>query len=293
MAGGQAIEGAKRGVLFQVDPFQVQLAGIDFEVGADDPMYANALRNKEPVDPALIDSVMRNGIILAIATTKRGEAVVALDGNQRVRAAREATLKLQAVNPKESIVVPCQTPRRGENDAKTSEVMIAANEIRRDNGTLVKAELAVLHLNRWGGNFKEAAKAFGISENQYRLLLKLNEAAPAVKKAVETGRIGTSAAMEIAGLPKEEQAERLEETIAAGGTVDVAKNVKRKAQGTTKTSRPSTSLLKALWKKRKDEAVTGDLDDGFIECLGWILGEMEAGEISGLTEAIDAVESEE
>jgi ParB-like chromosome segregation protein Spo0J len=296
MAGGQAIEGAKRGVLFHVDPLDVCLPGIDYKCGQEDPSYNP--RNFDPVDLGLVDSIMRLGVLQPIGVIKRdhfGKPIVQY-GNQRVRAAREANERLRAAG-KPLILVPCQSPLRGFDDAELSEAAIAENEHRRESSPLAKCELAAQHLKRRGGDFKEAAKAFNMSESGFRSLIKLKEAAPSVKKAIEKGKIGTSAAIEIAGLPIEEQEARLEQVVAAGGTVAQAVKVVREAKGTSKTARPGTALLKAIWKRRKSAAVIGKFDsnfgEGFLDCLGWVLGELQADDVDGLAEAIDALEAGE
>src|SRR3954471_14130892 len=95
MAGGQAIEGAKRSVLFTVDPdTDLQVPGIDFECGPEDPLYNP--RNQDPVDEMLVESIMRNGVLEPIGTVKRERGIVVHFGNQRTRAAREANKRLRA-----------------------------------------------------------------------------------------------------------------------------------------------------------------------------------------------------
>jgi ParB family chromosome partitioning protein len=293
MAGGQAIEGAKRGVLFQVAPEDVVLAGIDYETGPEDVAYNP--RNTMPVDEGLVESIMRLGVLQPIGVIKGrngSSQPVVLFGNQRVRAAREANVRLKAAG-KPLVLVPCQSPLRGFEESELSEAAIAENEHRRETTALAKSELAGLHLKRCGGNFKEAAKAFGVSDNHFRQLIKLKEATPTVKRAIEAGKIGTSAAMEIATLPPDEQADRLEEVIEAGGTVEEAKRVRQKAQGTSKTSRPGLALLRKIWAASQKGEVHRDLPDAFEQAIGWILGELMAEDVDGLSETIDMIENEE
>jgi hypothetical protein len=137
MAGGQAIEG-KRGVLFQIDPKDVDLAGIDYQSGPEDAAYNP--RNKDPVDEAMIESIMRLGVLEPIGVIKvpHRQKPVVLFGNQRIRAAREANQRLKAAG-KDPVTVSCLSPLRGFDQAELSEAAVAENEIRRESSPLVKS----------------------------------------------------------------------------------------------------------------------------------------------------------
>jgi ParB family chromosome partitioning protein len=291
MAGGQAIEG-KRGVLFQIDPKDVDLAGIDYQSGPEDAAYNP--RNKDPVDEAMIESIMRLGVLEPIGVIKvpHRQKPVVLFGNQRIRAAREANQRLKAAG-KDPVTVSCLSPLRGFDQAELSEAAVAENEIRRESSPLVKSEMAALHLKRCGGNFQQAAKAFGCSDQYLRQLIALKEAAPEIKKAITAGKIGSSAAIEIASLPAAEQPKRLEEVVKAGGTVAAAKATVNKAKGTTKTARPGPALLKSIWAVRRKSEFTDKISGDAWDVLGWVLGELEAKDVDGLDDLIDALEGED
>lgn len=290
MAGGQAIEGAKRSVLFQVDPESVELQGIDYSSGPEDPCYNP--RNKESVDEALVESIMRLGVLEPIGVVKSGDKIRALFGNQRVRAARQANYILAALG-KPTILIPCLTPLRGFSDDELSEAALAENEIRRATGALARSELASIHLKRKGGDMSEAAKAFGMRIDQFKALINLKEAVPEIKAAVKAGKIGTTAAIEIASLPKEDQPKRLEEVMSSGGTIWAAKETVKKAKGQLTTTKPGRGLIKSVAKAMDDgktlRGEDGAWDAGFVDALAWVLGKITANDIEGMPELIEEV----
>ncbi len=296
MSGTQAIEGAKRSVLFTVDPStDVALQGIDYASGAEDVCYNP--RNQEPVDEALVESIMRLGVLEPVGVVKNLGRIVVLFGNQRVRAAREANRRLKAAG-KEPIRVPCMTPVRGATEAELGEMALAENEHRQETGPLAKAEMAAIQLRRCGNDIGTAAKAFRLSDQGFRNLLKLREAPEAVKELVREGKVSATAAIELADVPVEKLAEVVKGFGDGGGTVEKAKDARKKAQGTRKTGRPSIALLKDLAgsedAKQEMMLTIGEVDnrfaDGFFECVQWIIGELTANDVDGLTSALEALD---
>lgn len=256
-----AIPQAKRTDLFYVMPNDVVLPGIDYECGSEDPLYNP--RNKYAVDQSLVTSIARLGVLEPIGVVKRGELLVVAYGNQRVRAAREASKERE-----EAIRIPCLSPRRGDDEATLSEVTIAENECRRESTALVKAEKAAIHLRHCGGSIKEAARAFGLSPQSFSQLLKLNEATSAVKSAVKSGKISANAAIELAQIEPSEQSAKLEQVIASGGTVDAAKTERRKSENKTGTGVPTKAEIRKLLAAEA-------LNEVAAEVLHWVLGETD------------------
>ena len=254
-----AIPHAKRTDLFYVSPNDVVLPGIDYECGSEDPLYNP--RNKYAVDDSLVTSIARLGVLEPIGVVKRGELLVVAYGNQRVRAAREASKGRD-----EPIRIPCLSPRRGDDEATLSEVTIAENECRRESTALVKAEKAAIHLRHCGGSIKEAARAFGLSSQSFSQLLKLNEATKDVKAAVKSGKISANAAIELAQIAPAEQSANLEQVLANGGTVDAAKTERRKVENKTGTGVPTKAEIRKL-------LASDFLDYVGKEVLYWVLGE--------------------
>jgi hypothetical protein len=64
-------------------------------------------------------------------------------------------------------------------------------------------------------------------------------------------------------------------------------------EGTSKTSRPSLALLRKIWAASKTQEVHRDLPDAFEQAIGWILGELMAEDVEGLSETIDMIENED
>jgi ParB-like chromosome segregation protein Spo0J len=281
-----AIEGASRANLFYVDPDDFTLPGIDYECGPDDPHYNP--RNKMPVSEELVISIMRLGVFTPVEVTKteNGE-LVPVFGNQRIRAAREASRRLKA-SGKPGVKVPTKSPLKGAENGEIVEIAIAENEIRQESPAMVKAEMAAQILRHQGGNMAEAAKAFGLTLPNFKALLSLRESSAELKSAVTKGRVSASAAIEIAKLPRAEQPVRLEQIIAAGGTADIARTAVRQAKGRADRSRPTPALLRNLTKKRAELPLKCAANDAFWMAVGWVLGDLDARVVPGLSDAIKA-----
>ncbi len=286
MSGKQAIDGAKRLNYFSISPERVQLWGIDYQSGPEDPAYNP--RNKQPVDMGLVDSIMRIGILEPIGVIKGADDNLrVIFGNQRVRAAREANKRLAEMG-RDLVEVPCLSPLRGYSVDELSEAAVAENEHRKESNALVKCEMAGVHLKRKNGNIAEAAKAFNLGEQQFKNLLLLKESAAEVKAAVLSGKLSSTAAIEIASLSHDKQIAALTTVVAAGGTVDSAKTTVKKAKGKSSKGKPTSQQMKAILAAKND-TVGNDLkfDEGFRAALAWVVGDIPAKNVKGLSGLLD------
>jgi len=288
-----AIEGATRGNLFYVYPEDINIPGIDYECGPGDILYNP--RNLMDVSEELVTSIIAIGILEPIGVKKDADGLLhVVYGNQRVRAAREANNRLTEAG-QERIKVPCLPPIRGNTEDEIGEMKIAENEIRKESSPLVKAEEAALQLRRKNGNIKEAARAFGVTEQYFKELLTLREASPEVKEAVQNGELSAGAAAEVAKLSPAKQKERLRTVIKEGGTIGAAKHNVKKATGKAAEGKPSTALLKELVELRSAGDVLGAkktgilADDGFWTALAWVTGTLKTEKVKGLKELVDHV----
>jgi len=170
-----------------------------------------------PLDEAMVLSIMAGGIYEPIVVRKNGEhkgkpIVEVVDGKQRVKHAREANRRLKAAG-KEAVLVPA-VRRRGE-DADLFGVMVSANDIRRDDGPLVRARKCARYM-AFGRTEQQASVTFGVTVTTIRSWLELLECSKEVQGAVEKGEMPASVAVKLAKLPREEQPAVLEKLKAEG-----------------------------------------------------------------------------
>jgi ParB family chromosome partitioning protein len=218
-----------------------------------------------PLDEGLVRNIMVNGVIEPVVVNKAPDGVLVVDGRQRVRAAREANKRLEKEG-KEPLRVPCVL-RRG-TEADLFGVSISANENRQDDTPLGRAEKANRLLNM-GRSEDEVAVAFGVSTQCVGNWIKILSTCAPVRKAVESGKIAAQAAIEMAGLPVEEQKTLLEEAVKAGtnGKRVSAKSIKDKVAKKTGKEIVRLKTRKQIETKLKEKG----LDKEFRKALRWVL----------------------
>lgn len=165
---------------------------------------------------AMIRSVMRKGVLLAVIVRKNGEdsktgkaIVEVIDGRKRVMAARIANHRLKEEGG-EQIRVPA-TRKRGD-DADLMEIMITTNEVRADDEPMVKAKKLQRYLDL-GRSLEDASVVFGTTVATLKTYLALLDCHVDVQKALEKGRIGVTHAKMISAMPQAEQQRKLAELL--------------------------------------------------------------------------------
>lgn len=269
---------AKRGNLWQFDPAALVIIGVDTEDGPEHELWDE--RNKLAIEPTMVTNIMAVGVKQTVTIRKvtvdgekRAEVV---DGRRRVLHARAANEKL-AEQGEPTVIVPCILESGDEEHVQN--LSISLNEIRKDDGILVKAAKCMRLLSRNGGDKKLAAQMFGVSTTTIKNWTKLVELAPAVKKAVENGQISASAATQLHGMEKSEQVDALEkmtkEAKASGKKKATTKTAKGAASG--KSTTPGKRVLMSMIE---DEENDGKLDPAVVFGIKLALGEHVPGESS-------------
>lgn len=127
-----------------------------------------------------------------------------VDGRGRVRRARRANL-LRKKRGEPLISIQCVTQRA--TGTNLMGIMIAANEVRQDDGPLVKLEKAKRFMAR-GVSEADAAVTFGLDLDYFRLLLAYDDAAtPEVKEAVSGGEMSATAGIALVQTAKSDEAQ--------------------------------------------------------------------------------------
>lgn len=266
---------ASRGNLWQFDPKDLVVIGIDTKDGPEHELWDE--RIKLPLDEGMIVNFMAIGVKSTVTIRKNpatGKAEVA-DGRRRVLHGREANKRLKKLG-EPLIKIPCALETGDESHMAT--VAIALNEIRVDDGTMVKAAKAIRLLNRNGDDHKAVAIAFGVSTQTIKNWIKLVELAAPVRKAVERGQISASAATALHAMEKDEQVEALEKltkAAKASGKKKVGGKAAKKAAGKA-TTIPKRVLLKLI----TDEETKDKLEPEVIYGIKLAIGDHLPGENS-------------
>lgn len=184
-----------------------------------------------PLDEAKVLNVNLLGVLETILVTRVGDVLVVLEGRQRVRWARAAN-KLRAARGEPLLLVKCDPVRAAATDpALALAVMIAGNEVRTDDNINVKIDKLKRMMAR-GVDVHTAAAHFGKPVGVIESWLRFDDnAIDDVKRAVEAGQLALSAGKSIAGLPREQQREALQQLAekASNGKIS-ARNATRAAK---------------------------------------------------------------
>lgn len=237
------LEATKFSIL-KMDPFKVLVVGIDFG-GPGDPGYDE--RVKLPLDPMMVQSIKKWGVVRTILARKDGDRFVAVDGRRRIMHARAANLELQAENPSvtadQLIRVKVELVRNDEVGLMaTSRV---ANAYAVKDNPITNAKHAQQMLDK-GADMPTVALAFGVSVQSVGDWLKLLDVAPEVAAELEKGMLTANAAIELSGVPMAEQVKILQKV----------RDEAMPARG-SKPGKVSTSAVTAAVRDAKTQNGTG------------------------------------
>jgi ParB family chromosome partitioning protein len=235
MGSKVAFANAKRANLFRIDPAELVLI-----VDTDHPLYDE--RVHLPVEESLVRNIAVYGVIEPVIVAKLGDQPVVVDGRQRVKAAREASDRLEKEG-RERIMVPCFM-RRGNAEALFG-VSISANEHRKDDSPLGKSD-KLLRLLAIGRTEEDCADIFGVSGQTIANWLVLAELPNAIKDAVDRGVLSATAAASLHGLDHKACKTALASLIAAGAKPGKRASKRKVAQTTGKVTYKFRSKADAI-----------------------------------------------
>lgn len=262
-----ALMPAKRGNLYQLDPNEPYIIGLDTKDGPEHELWDE--RIKLPLEESMIVNIMAIGVkeTCLVRHNKAQGRYEVVDGRRRIMHAREANKRLKKAG-EELVYVPCML--EAGDEAHMAGVAISLNEIRKDDSTLVKAEKCMRLLQRNGNDHKAAAIRFGVSVAAIKNWAKVAELTPKVKKAVASGEISASAAAELHGLEKEEQIAKLDKLVGvakATGKKKATTSSAKKEAG-KRTSVPKRVLLKIVQDEELSSGVEPEVIFGIKLALG-------------------------
>lgn len=228
---------APRGTFFWLDPDdpRLKVIGLDTDDGPDHPLYDD--RIKRPLDPNRVKNFAFYGCRKPISVRVVGDEYHVVDGRGRVRYSREVKSLQTASGETETIRIPAIVAKG--DDADLFGVSRALN-LHDTDGPLTNAKNAQRML-AMGRTIAEVAVSFGVSEQTIRNWeTLLNNVAPEVLSQVIAGEITGTAAIQLAPIPKQEQAAALEEIKSevkeTGGKVTVERAAKKAREKTGKAA---------------------------------------------------------
>ena len=199
-----------------------------------------------PINDGLVRSIVATGFHSTIEAFKDGEKIVVIDGRQRVRAAIKAN-EIRREKGQEPVSVRVQLKKATE--AELFAVQLLLNENRQEDSDLTRAK-NLSRMIAFGVTEESAGAAIGLSPARTKQILALLDLSSPVQKAVEAGKISTTAAVQLVKLERAAQTIELEKLFAESGgkRVRVRQTTKavKKVRGKDGQDPPSRKQILAL-----------------------------------------------
>lgn len=255
----QALAGTRMNA-FGMDPWELVIIGLDTKHGpGEHPLYDDRIKNE--LRESLVRNVMVYGVIEPVIIRKDGDVPEVVDGRQRVRAAREATRRLEREGA-EGVLVPTMV-KRGE-DSKMVGISISLNELRQENSPLQKARSASRFLDLGQGE-QDLSDAFGVSTTTISTWLKLVDLSTEVQALIESGEVSATVAVQRChGKPRKEQLAALRK----GGKTKLGR-----------PSGPSRPTLRKVVTELDGLVENGGFHPEFLRAIRFVLGEVSPEEV--------------
>ncbi len=277
----------------KADPFYDPRAEITFDhpkmqyvieslmATANDPKYRGC-GNYSPIP------IRKNG-----KDSNGDDVYEALDGRQRIKAAREINRRYREMG-KEEILLRCiYMPVVEEKDFFT--VMATQNECRIETPPSMLAIQIDNFIESKKGEgeesmaaaWKDAERAFARPEHELRALKRIARLCEEVHKAVDVGRISVAAAGKFEDMTIQAQRTAIRELIESKERI-TARKAEQKARtlpcadgGIPAPKKPkmrSRREIESFLNTERDPNDLRDYDEGYMDALKWVLC-MEKGEI--------------
>ncbi|SMG00354.1 ParB/RepB/Spo0J family partition protein [Burkholderia singularis] len=230
-----------------------------------------------PFDEATVLNIMAEGVTQSITITKDVETgkTIVVDGRRRVINAREANRRLVAMG-----LQPWRVPALPRRDglAALTSIMVSANEIRRADSPINRAE-KMARMRQQGRTNEEIGRSFGIKPESVDGQLRILDCCEAVRIAVESDEITATHALRLAKLPPERQREKVRALIAAAEGKKGHERSRAQKAALTGDAAPRMRTRKQIAAELAN--ATGER----AEALRWVLN------LDGETPTVDAADS--
>jgi len=189
---------------------------------------------------------------------------------------------------------------REGDDLAAAGAMVAANEIREEDSYASRAS-KIARLQEMGMSIDDVAVEFGQSGQTIRNILKLANAAKAVREAVDKGKISPTAGYRIAALKtEEEQAAALAALLESGdptaaGAAKKARKLREGSEGDDGDDAPKPIRVPYSLAQRVLDTIAewGDeagTDPAVAAVLAWIVGAGSPKRVKGLSAILTAID---
>jgi ParB-like chromosome segregation protein Spo0J len=243
------------------NPDDVIIIGIDTDDGPSHWGYDEE-SNKNPLLEADVQFTYEHGVIQNVLGRRDGKRIIIVAGRGRTRQLREAN-KRRVADGLPPWFLPVKIVMG--DSRKMLVLKHGENSHRREQSPFVRAQQAYELSQQFPA--EQAATIMGLGLPQFKSILKLLEVGPAVKKAVMTGELKPTAAIELAALSEVDQETQLASilsTAAVTGEKPTTRDVKakvREANGKAPLETPATRIKKVIGvlDKLDDSATKDDL----------------------------------
>lgn len=242
-----------RASLFKYSPFAFVIIGLDTSDGPEHPAYDERIKIPltHPKLAALIKSIMRSGVRSPVGFKRDGELLIAQEGRQRIRCAREAVklliaeglLPKDAADPASENAFEIPALPWGGDDQDLFVLSREMNALRVEDPVAATMAIAV-RLSGWGKTDEYIADRLGVTPQTVREWKLLHSASAPVRRAWERGEISATAGARLARLASVDQAPALAELTKDGKkpTAHEAANKVRERSGKAPVETPAQKL---------------------------------------------------
>jgi ParB family chromosome partitioning protein len=239
-----------RSDLYYIEPEKLTIIGLDTPHKSLKEHNLFDRRALLPLEESMVLNVMAVGVHTPITIVKNGETYEVMIGRQRVKSAREANKRLTAAGNL-PILVPCVL-KNSLDEKKQLGIRVSENEIRKNTDMLEKAKTAAEMVDL-GHPIADIANSFGVESSTIHKWLDLNGLSDEVKEAVARGEVSATAAVALKDVPRQQQAELLEDiqTDPNNEGPVTTRNIKERVSDAVKDddAPPSLREMKALVKQ--------------------------------------------
>lgn len=296
----QALEGTRLNA-FAMNPNDLIVVGFDTDDGPGHPLYDARVKllprmvdGKWPKlnekQESMVQSIMEEGVLQEVHVRKNGDKPEVVWGRHRTIFARIANSRLEA--GADPITIRVAAPDKISDGAVLSRSIIE-NELRFDDDYATRAEKCIRLKEVNGWDDKRIAVRFGVSTQAIRNWLSWHDLAPAVQKALASGAIAASVGMTLAKLERKEQVARLETILAEAAANPGVKPTAAAAKAAGRTEdQAGAGISKGMLKRILKHKKAADLSDDTRNALRWLVGDLSAAKVAGLTAIINAVQAD-